>query len=86
MTDLLTPDAVRALLSQTKSVLSNHRPITDERWGPERPHLIDLLPCLCRDYLTLWDRNKELEERLTPKHYDWPTPKNFQNPMGGPVK
>ena len=37
---------------------------------------------LGRDYLILWDRNKELEERLTPKHYDWPTPKNFQNPMG----
>ena len=71
MTDLLTPDEVREILTQTKSVMGGHRPHTNAKWGPERPHLIDLLPRLCRDYLTLWDRNKELEERLTPKHYDW---------------
>ena len=39
---------------------------------------------LITSHRLLQKRVTELEEWLTAKHYDWPTPKNFQNPMGGP--
>ena len=48
MTDLLTPDEVRNALARPN------------RWGLG----LALEKRLCRDYLTLWDRNKELEALL----------------------
>jgi hypothetical protein len=49
MTDLLTPEEVREILEEFK----------DEKWVVTVP--ADGFNGLCRDYLTLWDCNKELE-------------------------
>lgn len=49
MTDLLTPKDVRAMLKEFEGELA-------VVISP------DAFNGLCRDYLTLWDRNKELEK------------------------
>ena len=78
MTDLLTPDVVRDWKEAFELVGSGLvKSVTIPGIA------VGDIARLCRDYLTLWDRSKELEGRLTSKHYDWPTPKNMQNPMGG---
>lgn len=46
MTDLLTPDKVREMLTQS---VAADKPLASR---------------LCRDYLTLWDRNEELEKQV----------------------
>lgn len=47
MTDLLTPEEVRKMGNSTLATICLDLGVSVER--------------LCRDYLTLWDRNKELE-------------------------
>ena len=48
MTDLLTPDVVRGLLKGPLGYVTTEITVAH----------------LCRDYLTLWDRNKELENEV----------------------
>ena len=51
MTDLLTPDVVREWQTLNETVGTS-------AWSKET------MARLCQGYLTLWDRNKELEETL----------------------
>lgn len=52
MTDLLTPEEVRELARLNREEFN-------------RPTMVEIRG-LCRDYLTLWDRNKELKAALRP--------------------
>ena len=58
MTDLLQPDDVRGTLFRVVACLSV------DRWGPERPVLVDEMPRLCRDYLTLWEKHEKKKAAL----------------------
>lgn len=51
MIDLLNPDGVRELLKELGGLAYMDKLAVD-------------LDDLCRDYLTLWDRNRQLEERF----------------------
>ena len=56
MTDLLTPDEARKLQGDTFSIFGDEERIKT-RW-------------LCRDYLTLWERNKDLKAALAAANSD----------------
>lgn len=60
MTELLTPEKVRLELADADSA------VYLELGDPEILVVFKFLARLCRDYLTLWERNKELEA-LIPK-------------------
>ena len=57
MTDLLTPDEVQKVLKDVQREFAGELVVILDR---------DAFEGLCRDYLTLWDRNKKLEA-LIPK-------------------
>jgi len=61
MTDLLTPEEVSGIRGQFAACIMGN-----PKWGPDMPPILDHVPRICRNYLTLWDRNKELEA-LIPK-------------------
>ncbi len=59
--DLLQPDDVHGIRGQFAACV-----VSGATWGPDMPPILEHLPRLCRDYLTLWERVEELEtERPT---------------------
>ena len=55
VTDLLTPEEVQKILKDVQKEFAGELIVILDR---------DAFEGLCRDYLTLWDRNRELEKAL----------------------
>ncbi len=60
MSEILTPDEVREILGRMETT-AQYFDVKMEDMEAQFPTVLEKAR-LCRDYLTLWDRNKELEK------------------------